>query len=198
MVLPRLTIDCTLFVLLIIRSISGYAAPENEREQKVPEHTGQPPERNVQHCKSPDNERKAKAVKEEMTKLEGTWGLAEHTNDSGLITRFRSDNRGRNKITIVGNKWSFRNDAGKVETCIQVCIDPTTTPKSMEWSYKDAFKSEVVRYTIYELNGDELKLRELHYTRQSRPKEMKIPFKGARVISSEDEEFIDCYKRIKP
>jgi uncharacterized protein (TIGR03067 family) len=151
----------------------------------------------LKYAQNQDSDRKAKAIKEELARLQGTWVWSAHTDDSGYTKHLQPGNPSRAIITISGNKWSSRNENEEVEHVKFIRVDPTTDPKSLDWSATSEFKPGQTRYTIYELDTDTLRMRELHKTPQTRPNQMKIIYMGGRIISTEDEEYIDCFSKMK-
>src|SRR5262245_35049352 len=93
------------------------------------------------------------AVKEELRRLEGNYTIASAEANG---TQVQQQVLEQFKLKIDGAKWSVSTNQGKIEATIE--IDPTKTPKTIDFTYIEGQQKGQSTRGIYSLERDELKL----------------------------------------
>jgi uncharacterized protein (TIGR03067 family) len=100
----------------------------------------------------PDDDAKAKAVRDELIRFGGTWrfGLMEMEGLDYPVKSFEDS-----RLIIRGNRFLSRSPRGVVPGVFKV--DPTATPKTIEISFDDQARKDTL-LGIYELTDDTYKV----------------------------------------
>jgi uncharacterized protein (TIGR03067 family) len=87
-------------------------------------------------------------VKTELAKLEGTWKIVSYQRDGAEASA--EDVDAMSTVTFKGLDYSFANGTkGKI-----TMIDPTTSPKTVDYKNESDDKNEQSQAAIYKLEGD--------------------------------------------
>jgi RNA polymerase sigma-70 factor (ECF subfamily) len=118
--------------------------------------------------KAPD----AKAVAEEVAKLQGTWVMAAVQWKGGKEVGQDVTTDARRLLVIHGTKCVEGQVKGEKGVWF-LRVDPTSRPKRLEMGESSEFRPGRVTYGIYELDGDSLKVLWEGDKPEDRPTEMK-------------------------
>src|SRR5205807_2303356 len=115
---------------------------------------------------------KESAVKKELKKLEGIWLPVAYESGGEKVEgkKFKKETDLANSVlTIRGDKSREKlKDGSSLEATLK--IDPTAKPKTMDFTYTEGQAKGRVSRSIYELNGDTLKICTTFENDKVRPK----------------------------
>jgi uncharacterized protein (TIGR03067 family) len=130
---------------------------------------------------------KADAAKDELKKLQETWDATAAWLPDG--NPWREDLVKTFHLKIDQNRMTSLRDGSQGSNSFTIQLDPSRTPKSIDCTVSnDGPRKGLVRYAIYELDGDTLKLAMDTTLRPGRPKGFEKG-KGWTVT---------IFKRVKP
>jgi len=174
-------------------SVFGTLA-SSEEEQIAPEER---PER-ANDPKDINKKTRQARVNDDLKQLQGAWVLAFlqwSGDDIGLKPQDVTTDA-KCILTITGNKAVRARIKPSLKYERFFRIDPTTTPKSIDWSETPDFKEGEADYSIYELDADTLKIMEGGRKPEFRPKEMKVTFRYEKG-NDPNLRMIEYWKRVK-
>jgi uncharacterized protein (TIGR03067 family) len=96
----------------------------------------------------PDRPAPVDAAKDELAKLDGTWAVVVYEYDGGRLSEDQISNYP--KLIIKGGtyRWSSAEFGGTMK------VDPTRTPKQVDYTHGDGPTKGQVQIGIYQLQGD--------------------------------------------
>jgi uncharacterized protein (TIGR03067 family) len=121
----------------------------------------------------------ASPAKKELAKLAGSWSMAElHWNGKDMTGNPKVAFRFvfKDDVVIVEGSDAVRKEYAR----LKVKIDPTTTPKIMDFTVAAGVQKDAVLEGIYELKGDQLRICAKVFG-QDRPGEFASP-EGSSIV----------------
>jgi uncharacterized protein (TIGR03067 family) len=131
------------------------------------------------------DEPKGDAVKKEMDKLQGVWVWRAHEQEGKENNSERAEATSRGQLhTVKGNKWETKYKFGdKVYTFSgTVKIDPTTTPKSIDFTFDNTPNAGKTMKGVFEVDGNELRLCWGQVGKDDRPKTVRTKKGSAETV----------------
>lgn len=89
----------------------------------------------------------------DIKQLQGTWEVVEFTANGKVIPE-----EGRQGMKFEVTDATMRISARGRDSSFQIQLNPSATPKTIDYTPQDGPFKNKINYGIYELQGDELKL----------------------------------------